>query len=583
MGQVYGKLTGHSSTYAVLLLIVFAKYTAKLFSKSANNQRLKFTILQLFNNLFSGSSVFAHILADGAGLAVAWRLLCWSTSVSDFFRLENRQKYDYIGAIFFNTFKNLPPLSWTLKREKIKMEDGLRKSLKSSKHVTAMVGKLPPIGRSTESLLKEVAEMVSVEDSKWKSGKVSGAVYHGGADHLACQNQISTLYSLSNPLHPDVWPSLRKFEAEVISMTCDFMNGGDENVVGCMTSGGTESILMAVKAHREYGLREHGIEFPEMIIPTTAHAAFDKAAEALRIKLIKLPVDPISFQVNPKHVEARINGNTILIVGSAPNYPQGTIDRIEELATLAVKYNCGMHVDCCLGGFILPFAKEAGFDVPNFDFSVKGVTSMSCDTHKYGYAIKGTSVVLFRNKSYRQHMYWCYADWTGGLYCTPTMAGSRPGAASAACWASMMAMGKKGYMDAATKIVQTREKIQKGINTIQHLQVMGNPKAMVVAWNSSTLNVYRVADLMSEKGWSINSLQRPSAVHFCVTLPTTKDGVAELFLSDLKQVVDDLVNGSISTKGGGEGNAPIYGMTSALPKGPINQMLNSYIDVVLEV
>ena len=287
-------------------------------------------------------------------------------------------------------------------------------------------------------------------------------------------------------------------------------------------------------------------------------------------------------------MEARINGNTVLIVGSAPNYPQGTIDRISELAALAKKYHCGMHVDCCLGGFILPFAKEAGFDVPNFDFSIPGVTSMSCDTHKYGYAVKGTSVVLFRNKKLRQHMYWCYADWTGGLYCTPTMAGSRPGAASAACWASMMQMGKEGYMTAATKIVSTREKIQLGIQTIKGIAVCGKPQAMVVAWQSSTLNVYRMADAMSSKGWSLNSLQRPSAVHFCVTLPTTKEGVAEQFLLDLQHVVDEMTTALASgdTKVSGSesgGDAPIYGMTAALPKGPVNQMLNSYIDVVLEV
>ena len=246
-----------------------------------------------------------------------------------------------------------------------------------------------------------------------------------------------------------------------------------------------------------------------------------------------------------------------------------------------------MHVDCCLGGFILPFAKEAGFGIPNFDFSIPGVTSMSCDTHKYGYAVKGTSVVLFRNKALRAHMYWTYADWTGGLYCTPTMAGSRPGSVISACWASMMHLGKKGYMDASVKIVKTRETIQKGIRSIPGIEVMGDPKAMVVAWNSSTLNVYRIADKMSHLGWCINSLQQPASIHICVTLVHTKDGVVDKLLTDLRDVVEGMTRDLVQAggKSGKEegGNAPIYGMTASLPKGPVNQMLQSYIDVVLEV
>ena len=331
----------------------------------------------------------------------------------------------------------------------------------------------------------------------------------------------------------------------------------------------------------------HRDDRPELIIPATAHAAFDKAAEALRIKLIKLPVDQVTFQVDPKIVESHITGNTVLIVGSAPNYPQGTIDRIRELSDLAQSKGVGLHVDCCLGGFVLPFAKDAGFDVPDFDFALKGVTSMSADCHKYGFAIKGTSVVLFRNKALRRHMYWCYADWTGGLYCTPTMAGSRSGALSAACWASMMRMGRSGYTEAVGKILRARRDIQKGIDAIPGITVMGNPQAMVVAWESKLLNVYAVADRMSGKGWSINSLQKPAAVHICVTYPHTRPGVVGRFLEDLRQIVEDMTAeskaGAQGVKKSGGGSAPIYGMTAALPKGPINQMLCSYVDVVLEV
>ena len=325
-GQVYGHLTGHSTPYKLLLLLVAAKYTARtLTTGKTTNARTSFTLLGPVARLLSGNSLLSSLLSDVVGLAVAWRFFCWMSAVQDFLRLPGKQKYDYVGAVFFNVLKDYPPLSWQLSKEKTKMEAGLRQSLKNSPHVTAMVSELPAEGRDIQSLISEVSAMVALEDPKWKSGFVSGAVYHGQSEHLACMNRISEMYSLSNPLHPDIWPSLRKFEAEIIAMTCSFLNGGDKNVVGCMTSGGTESILMAVKAHRERGLREHGIAYPEMIIPTTAHAAFDKAAEALRIKLIKLPVNPTTYQVDPNAVKARITGNTILIVGSAPNYPQVSI------------------------------------------------------------------------------------------------------------------------------------------------------------------------------------------------------------------------------------------------------------------
>ena len=317
MGQTYGKLTGHSPTYTFLCLIVAAKYTARSLTRNQKSPTPQsfLTILSPISNLLSSKNIISSIAGDVVGLAVAWRMLCWLTSISDFIRLTNKQKYDSIGQFFFDSFKDLPPLSWHLRKEAIKMEEGLRKTLKSSPHVTPMISELPEEGRDAQSLIAEVTKMVSMEDPKWKNGFVSGAVYHGGAEHLQVQNRISELYSLSNPLHPDVWPSLRKFEAEIISMTCSFLNGGDSSVVGCMTSGGTESIIMAVKAHREFGLKTYGIEFPEMIIGATAHAAFDKAAEALRIKLIKLPVDQTTYQLDPEAVKARMNGNTILIVG----------------------------------------------------------------------------------------------------------------------------------------------------------------------------------------------------------------------------------------------------------------------------
>ncbi len=427
MGNVLGRVTGRNGVYFIALSAVFAKDLAFVFRRKPNSN-----LLSLFNSLLVDGGFVRTCLADACGLMILWRLIKTFGALDTFFRkLSWTEQKDYIVGTVFHYLQYIPYVDNKIRQERFEMEAGLRTSMKNAPHLQQATKyfTLPQEGRATDDILAEMKGYVDKEDTTWKDGFVSGAVYHGEPDHLECQNQALTMYSLSNPLHPELWPSLRKYEAEVVSMTASFLNGGDQNVVGAITSGGTESIFMAVKSHREYGWRFKGIAEPEIIIPVTAHAAFEKACEALKMKCIKLPVDQTTFQVDPAQVNDRISGNTVLIVGSAPNYPQGTIDRLSELSDVAVARNVGMHVDMCLGGFILPFANNVGFDLPPFDFSLPGVTSISCDTHKYGYAAKGTSVVLYRNKQLRECMYWTYADWTGGLYCTPTMAGSRAGGA----------------------------------------------------------------------------------------------------------------------------------------------------------
>ena len=233
---------------------------------------------------------------------------------------------------------------------------------------------------------------------------------------------------------------------------------------------------------------------------------------------------------------AAINRNTIALVGSAPSFPHGAIDPIEELAALAEIRDIGMHVDGCLGGFVLPWAERLGYPVPPFDFRLQGVTSMSADTHKYGYAAKGTSVVLYRGAALRRFQYYTVADWPGGLYFSPTLAGSRPGGLSAACWAAMVSMGEQGYRTAAAAILATAQLIRAWIEHTPDLVVLGDP-LFVIAFTSPTLNIYRVLDYMSERGWSLNGLHHPPAIHLCVTLRHTKPGVAQRFMDDLHAAV----------------------------------------------
>jgi len=267
------------------------------------------------------------------------------------------------------------------------------------------------------------------------------------------------------------------------------------------------------------------------------------------------------------------------VVGSAPNFPHGVIDPIPEIAALAAERGIGCHVDACLGGFILPWAERLGYPVPPFDFRLPGVTSMSADTHKYGYAAKGSSVVLYRGRDLRQFQYYTVTDWPGGLYLSPTFAGSRPGALSATCWAAMVSIGASGYTEAARRILQTGARIRDGIAGIPGLAVLGDPLWVVAFAAEDGLDVYQVMENMGHRGWSLNGLQRPAAVHIAVTLRHTQPGVADRFLADLAESVEEVrANPGVST-----GMAPIYGMAGALDADVVHQLLAGYLDMLFEV
>ena len=301
------------------------------------------------------------------------------------------------------------------------------------------------------------------KETDYNAGKVFGGIYHKDQKKHELLNIVSTIYSDSNALYPTVFPGLRKFEAEVISMTVKMLSG-DAKACGTMNSGGTESILMAMKAYRDRALELFGITKPEMIIPESAHAAFIKASHYFGIKLIRIPVNKDGdCRVNLGQLKSAINRNTIVIVGSAPSFPHGVIDDIEEIGKLIKnKPHIGLHVDSCLGGFVLPFLKKIGDLTRNFDFTVPEVTSISADIHKYGLGPKGSSVLLWRNEDYRKYQFFVYTDWCGGLYCSPSLQGSRAGSAIAASWATLMSYGEEGYTNVARRYNQTFQTLIKG-------------------------------------------------------------------------------------------------------------------------
>jgi sphinganine-1-phosphate aldolase len=431
--------------------------------------------------------------------------------------------------------------------------------------------RLPEQGRDRAAVLGDLEAMAKRERGHWQQGHASGAVYHGDPEHIAFLTAAYALHSQSNPLHVDLWPSATKLEAEIVAMTADMLRGGDD-VSGVVSSGGTESIMLAVKAHRDRA----GVERPQMVLPTTAHAAFDKAAECFGIEAVKVPVGA-DMRADVQATEAALTDRTVLMVGSAPSYPHGAIDPIEELSELARTRGIGFHTDACLGGFLLPFAERLGYDVPPFDFRLPGVTSMSADTHKYGYAAKGTSVVLYRGDELRHAQYFAYTDWPGGLYMTPTFAGSRPGALSAACWAALTSIGVSGYTEAARRILAAATVIREGIAGIDGLRVLGDPLFCIAfATEDDELAIYRVLDAMGARGWSLNGLHHPPAIHICTTLRHAEPGVAERFVDDLAASAAE-VRTSPAAEGG---MAPVYGMAATLPdRGAVATMLKSFMDL----
>lgn len=490
-----------------------------------------------------------------------------------------RRGLDRVAATFGGPITRLKPVRARLEQQ----YDAAMRQLEEVAHpyrdqFTAYT-QLPSVGRQRHEILAEMEQMAAREAPAWADGRVSGAVYHGAADHIAFLNRVYALNSQANPLHADVWPSATRFEAEIVAMTAHMLGasaGGD--ICGTVTSGGTESILLAMKTYRDHARAARGIKKPEIVAPVTAHAAFDKASQYLGLKLVTIPVDD-NFRADIAKAKKAFTRNTVALVGSAPSFPHGIIDPIPELAELAHARGTGFHVDACLGGFILPWAERLGYPVPPFDFRLPGVTSMSVDTHKYGYAAKGTSVVLYRGQGLRHYQYYTATDWPGGMYFSPTLAGSRPGALSAACWASLVSTGEAGYLEATRAILDTAGKIKAGIRTIPELHVLGDP-LFVIAFASSTLDVYRILDCMAHRGWSLNGLHRPPAVHIAVTLRHTQKGVAEQFLADLQASVEE-VQRQPRAKGG---MAPIYGMAATLPlRGVVSEMLKRYLDLLYKV
>uniref|UniRef100_A0A8C2X874 sphinganine-1-phosphate aldolase n=1 Tax=Cyclopterus lumpus TaxID=8103 RepID=A0A8C2X874_CYCLU len=440
-----------------------------------------------------------------------------------------------IKKLCFRLIRKIPYVGATIQSQLNKALDDMSASLCTLKEGMSYTKQLPSKGLSQSQVLDKIREYETLNEVQWENGCVSGAVYWGDESLTNLLVKVYGDFAWSNPLHPDIFPGVRKMEAEVVRMACTLFRGGPSSC-GTVTSGGTESILMACKAYRDMAY-ERGVKYPEIVAPVSVHAAFDKAAHYFGMKLVHVPLDEKSMKVDVKAMKRAINKNTAMLVCSTPQFPHGIIDPVEEVAKLAVRYNLPLHVDACLGGFLIVFMAKAGYPLAPFDFRVKGVTSISADTHKYGYAPKGSSVILYSDKKYRHYQYFVAPDWQGGIYASPSVAGSRPGGIIAACWATMMHMGEDGYIDATKKIVSTARKIQKAICKINGVFVFGEPKVSVVAIGSDVFDIFRLSNALTSKGWNLNTLQYPSSIHICCTVLHTKSGVADQFVRDVKEQV----------------------------------------------
>ena len=393
---------------------------------------------------------------------------------------------------------------------------------------------LPKAGLAADDILQQLDAM-QAEDVDYTGGRVFSLAYYAGEEISTLAKAAHDKFLSANGLNMQAFPSLRRMQADVVGMVAGLLHGG-EDAAGFMTSGGTESLLLAVKAARERG-REQGIEAPEMVLPTTAHAAFEKGSKYFGVKSVRVPVRD-DFRADVDAMRAAMNENTVLLVGSAPNYPQGVIDPIEALGALAAEHGCNCHIDGCMGGMILPFMEKLGEAIPVWDFRVPGVTSISADLHKYGYTAKGASVLLHRNRELRKHQTFLTENWLGGLYASSGIAGTKSGGPIAAAWAVMNHIGEEGYLRLTRIARESALKLIAGLHETPGIHIVGEPEVTLIAFTFDALDAFAVGGQLKTRGWHVDQQQPPPSLHCMVN--AVHEHTIEPFLADLRAVVAEM-------------------------------------------
>lgn len=395
---------------------------------------------------------------------------------------------------------------------------------------------LPNTGTDWDTLRGEMQE-IGKGDVDWRRGRTAVYVFNAGEDVLRVAKEAYALFQSENALGPAAFPSLRRMEEEVVSMGLSLL-GGPEGACGNITSGGSESIFLAVKACRAHA-RAAGRDTTggEIVAPQSVHPAFDKAASVLDLRVIRVPV-AADLRADVAAMEAAITDRTLMLVGSAPCFPYGLIDPIEALGTVAAARDLWLHVDACVGGYFAPFARMNGVPVPPFDFSVPAVRTISADLHKYGYSAKGASTLFHRTAEQREHQVFNFDDWPAGGMSTPTAAGTRPGGAIASAWAVLHYLGIEGYREKTRAVTETRARMMQAIDAMPALHTYGDPQLGLFTFGSDSLDIFAVWGRMAKQGWFTGLITEPRGIHLMLS-PAHAD-VADQYLEDLDRAVSEV-------------------------------------------
>lgn len=380
--------------------------------------------------------------------------------------------------------------------------------------------------------ITEVYQKINKYKHTHDDDKISGIIYYNDTEYNKDLLKLYSDYCQQNPLHPNVFPQIRQMEIETINIMSKLYGGGSD-CCGNITYGGTESILLACYTYREWGKMKKGIVKPNIVAPESIHPAFDKACYYFGIKLQKIPLNS-DYSVNPQDLNKYINSNTIMVAASAPNYAHGIVDPIRIIGELCYNHNVGFHVDCCMGGFIVPFINSE--ETNQVNFYTKGITSISMDSHKYGYCHKGSSILLMKNIALKKFQHYINTGWNGGIYCTPTLMGSKSGGLISTVWGALHLNGRKKYTQYAEEIIENLNLIKNEFENNTLIEIIGNPLLNIIAFKSNKLNIYHVIDEMKKKNWDLSVLQNPPGFHFCITKCQDKK-IIEQFISDLKSSI----------------------------------------------
>jgi glutamate/tyrosine decarboxylase-like PLP-dependent enzyme len=392
----------------------------------------------------------------------------------------------------------------------------------------------PERGTPRDELFAEM-EAARAHDVDWKRGRLGLYVHYAGEDVLAVAKEASQRFFSENALGPKAFPSLKKFEDDVVDWALDLLHA-PQNATGVMTSGGTESLFLALATARDWARATRAsITRPEIVVPASAHPAFDKAAHYLGLDVKRLPLRD-DFRADVDAMAAAITSNTILVAGSAPAFPHGVIDPIPRIAALARERGLWCHVDACVGGFLAPFVKRAGYAVSDFDFAIEGVTSISADLHKYGFTAKGASLLLLADGAMRKYLEFDFDNWPRGRYKSSTFRGTRPGGAIASAWAVMRYLGLEGYTRIARTTMEGRDRLIAGIESLDGFHVVGEPELSVMGYGATGIDIDAVAQELGERGWFVSGMASPPGIHMGMLSPAHA-AVVDEYLVDLRAAV----------------------------------------------